>query len=128
MKPTELIGYAGYVVGALIIIFSKVKNDNLADLKQRVEILEKELVYSKDLLDKERKQAQAQHLANRESITELKTQVKLYKDLQLDSIAKTNQEMLEALKASAMIRATEKDEGVLVHTEAANPLSVKVKE
>lgn len=129
MTPLAFIGYATGIVGAILTLMSKVKNDNLVDLKERVAILEKELVYSKAALEKERKEAQNQHVKNREAIAELRTQVKLYKDLQLDSIAKTNSEMLAVLKNSALIAADAKSNGgILVHTEQDNPLDVKVAE
>ena len=35
-------GYVSLVVGAVLVLMSKVKTDNLNDLKERVEILEKE--------------------------------------------------------------------------------------
>lgn len=128
-----MLGYAVGVAGAITVIVSnarkeneKVKDANLKDLKDRVEILEKELVYSKEALEKERKEAQNQHIANREAIAELRAQVKIYKDLQLKDIAETNAEILKALQSSALIKANEQsDGGMLVHTEEASPLDVK---
>lgn len=129
MSIVEIIGFAGYVVGAAIVLASKTKSENLKDLKDRVEILEKELVYSKEALEKERGQAREQHIANRESIAKLQGQVELYKDLQLKSIAETNQQILNTLKNSAIIaQAAAKDGGLLVHTEESSLLDVKVKE
>lgn len=42
MTTLEAIGYVGYIVGAAIILASKIKSNNLKDHKERVEILEKE--------------------------------------------------------------------------------------
>lgn len=82
MKAVEIIGYVGYVIGALVILTSKTKSDNLADLKQRVEILEKEREYANE-----------QHLANQKAISHLEGQLSTYKEIPLKSIAQS----LEAL-------------------------------
>ena len=41
-------GYISLVCSAILVLTSKVKTDNLNDLKERVEILEKELKYAHD--------------------------------------------------------------------------------
>ena len=82
------------VAGAITIIFSKVKNENLKDLKDRVEILEKE-----------REIARKEHIANQKAIGVLEGRVKIYKDLQLKSIADSNKQILDVLKSSALINA-----------------------
>lgn len=102
----SIFGYLVGVGGAITIIFSRVKNENLKDLKERVEILEKELVYSREALEKERVSARDQHVENREAIAKLQGQVELYKDLQLKSIAETNKQILKTLQGSATILAS----------------------
>lgn len=97
MTAWEIIGYAGYVVGAVIVLASKTKSDNLKDLKERVEILEKE-----------RKYADERHLQNQKAISNLEGQLSTYKEIPLKSIAdsltalptlvNSNQQILEALK------------------------------
>ena len=54
---TSIIGYIVGVVGAITVIFSntrkdneKIKNANIKDLRERVEILEKERVEYKQML------------------------------------------------------------------------------
>lgn len=124
----EIIGYAGYVVGAVLILTSQTKTNNMKDLKERVEILENERKYDKELLQSERAEAQKKHIANRESIAKLQGQVEIYKDLQLKSIADTNRQILEVLSKSALIaHNTAQDGGLLVHTNEGSPLDVKVK-
>jgi len=114
----DVAGYFALVVGAVLVLRSKIKTDNLRDLKERVEILEKELVYSKEALEKEREQARQQHVTNREAIARLQAQVELYKDLQLKTIADTDQEILNTLKKSAVIaNDTAHDGGLLVKTK-----------
>ena len=129
MDVLQIIGYAGYVIGAAVILASKTKTDNIKDLKERVEILEKERKYDKELLQTERAEAAKKHVANREAIAKLQGQVEIYKDLQLKSIAETNQRILEVLSKSALIAQTAADSGgVLVHTKEEHPLDVKVTE
>ncbi len=79
MTAIELIGYTGYVVGAAVILASKIKTDNLKDLRDRVEILEKELDYSRKQLEAERKEATKQHIANAKAIGELQKQLSRYR-------------------------------------------------
>lgn len=78
MTPIEIIGYAGYVIGAVVILTSKTKADNLKDLKERVEILEAE-----------RRYADERHLQNQKSISNLEGQLKTYKEIPLKSIAQS---------------------------------------
>lgn len=114
MTALEVIGYAGYVVGGVIILASKTKSDNLKDLKERVEILEKE-----------RQEAREQHVENQKAIANLEGQLSTYKEIPLKSIASSlealpkivdsNSQILETLKGSAVIAA--KDRGVLLNTD-----------
>ena len=132
MTILEVVGYGGYVIGGVIALASKVKNDNLKDLKDRVEILEKEREDYKQLLITEREQSIKQHTENRESIARLEKEVSIYKDLQLSSIAETNKQILETLQGSATILASSTRarakavEQVKSDLEESNPLLVKV--
>lgn len=99
----SLIGYLVGVVGAVTIIFSKVKTDNLNDLKERV-----------DILEKERDEARKQHLENQKAIANLEGQLATYKEIPLKSIAKSldelstsNGKILDRLENSAVL-ATKK--------------------
>ncbi len=118
MTTTEVIGYAGYVVGAVIILASKTKSDNLRDLKERVEILEKE-----------RTEAREQHIENQKAISNLEGQLSTYKEIPLKSIAKSlevlpkivdsNSSILDILKKNADIAENEAHGGgLLVKTKA----------
>lgn len=102
-------GYFALVVGAVLTLMSKVKNDNLADLIQRVQILEKE-----------REDAREQHMENQKAISNLEGQLKTYKEIPLKSIASSlealpkivdsNSQILETLKGSAVIAATDRSQ------------------
>lgn len=121
----DISGYLALVGGAYLILKSKVKTDNLKDLKDRVEILEKE-----------REEARKQHLENQKAIANLEGQLSTYKEIPLKQIAASlselslsNNKILSTLEHSAIIaqQATD-DGGLLVKTKKSNPLSVEVKE
>lgn len=127
----SIIGYAVGVAGAFTIIFSRVKTENLSDLKDRVEILEKE-----------REEARQQHIENQKAIANLEGQLATYKEIPLKSIANSLEELtrnsketsdsnaliLKTLEKSALIKQQDSDDGgLLVKTEKTNPLDVKVK-
>lgn len=94
---TDLLSITGYIIGvggAFAILFSKTKNDNLSDLKDRVEILEQE-----------RDRAREEHLDNQRAIANLNGQLSTYKEVPLKSIASSleqitisNAEILNTLK------------------------------
>lgn len=124
MTAIEIIGYTGYVVGAVIILTSKTKTDNLNDLKERVAILEREREVSRE-----------QHIENQKSIANLQGQLATYKEIPLKSIAsslekltESNTVILDTLTHSAVIaQQASNDGGLLVKTKKTNPLDVKVK-
>ncbi len=128
----SILGYLVGVVGAITVIFSRVKTENLKDLKERV-----------DILEKDREESRVQHIENQKAISNLEGQLSTYKQIPLKSIAqslkdlsesqkdtaRTNGLILKTLDNSATILSGEKhDGGVLVKTEADKPLDVKVKE
>ena len=123
-------GYISLVVGAVFVLMSKVKTDNLNDLKQRVDILEKELQFTRVERDKEKetyrkdlneeiKTRQEMHLQNQKSISNLEGQLATYKEIPLKSIASSlqalpnlldsNNQILETLKNNTIIAATDRD-------------------
>lgn len=86
MTIIEIIGYIGYIAGAVVILTSKAKTANLNDLKDRVEILERELQYSKDETKKYKTFADKRHIENQKAISKLEGQVETYKQIPLQSI------------------------------------------
>lgn len=98
-------GYISLVISAILILTSRVKTANISDLKERVEILEKELKYAHD-----------QHNDNQKAIANLEGQLTTYKEIPLKSIANSldklsysNSQILETLKGSAVIAAKDRD-------------------
>ena len=94
----DIIGFSALVAGSAMILLSKVKTDNLNDLKERVEILEKE-----------REFARQQHIENQKAISNLEGQLSTYKEIPLKSIAKSldklsksNGKILSRLEKSAV--------------------------
>lgn len=92
-------------VVAFYVVRSKVKDENLNDLKERVAILEKE-----------REEAREQHIENQKAIANLEGQLKTYKEIPLKQIANSltelsasNGQILNALQGSALIAATDRD-------------------
>lgn len=101
----NLLTVVTLVAAALILTRSKVRKDNYNDLKERV-----------DILEKEREEARKQHLENQRAIASLEGQLKTYKEIPLkqiaDSLAKladsnaqikdNGEAILETLKTSAI--------------------------
>jgi hypothetical protein len=100
-------------VAALFATRSKVKKDNYNDLKERV-----------DILEKERDEARIQHLENQKAIANLEGQLKTYKEIPLKQIATSlselslsNGQILSVLQNSANVAAKDKAELATQHTE-----------
>jgi hypothetical protein len=116
MDVFEIIGYVGYIAGAVVILTSKTKNDNLNDLKDRV-----------DILEKDRENARVQHLENQKAIANLEGQLSTYKEIPLKSIAasleslpllvQSNEEILKTLNKSATTVASDRNKKVVQHIE-----------
>lgn len=95
----NILGIISLVGGAYLVLMSKIKTDNLNDLKERVEILEKE-----------REFARQQHIENQKAISNLEGQLATYKEIPLKSIAKSldelsksNGKILSRLEKSAVL-------------------------
>lgn len=121
----DILGFATLVFGAGLIILSRIKSENLKDLKDRV-----------GLLEKEREEARIQHVENQKAISNLEGQLATYKEIPLKSIAaslselaSSNNKILSTLEHSALIAQIDADKGgLLVKTKKDNPLTVEVKE
>lgn len=112
----DIAGYAALVVGAILVLASRVKTENLKDLKERVEILERE-----------REEARQQHLENQKAIANLEGQLSTYKEIPLKQIAgsltelsKSNDKILTVLQNSAVIAAKDRDVLVGQHVNEQN--------
>ena len=90
---------------AIYVVRSKIKDENLKDLKERVEILERE-----------RDEARTLHLDNQKAIANLEGQLQTYKDIPLRRIdeslallAISNKNILRVLEGSAVIAAKDRN-------------------
>lgn len=97
----NILGIISLVGGAYLVLMSKIKTDNLNDLKERVAILEKE-----------REFARQQHIENQKAISNLEGQLSTYKEIPLKSIAKSldelsksNGKILSRLEKSGVLAA-----------------------
>jgi len=127
MELTTTISTLGYLVGvagAITVIFSRVKTENLKDLKERV-----------DILERDREEARKQHLENQKSISMLRGKLDAYREIPLkfipealEQLIRSNNLILASLQNSAATLLNEKHgSGLLAKTEQAKPLDVKVK-
>ncbi len=91
----SISGYISLISGAILILASKVKTNNLNDLKERVEILEKEREY-----------AQAKHLENQKAISNLEGQLQTYKEIPLKSIALSLEALPKIVESNDQILST----------------------
>lgn len=112
MKPEtfnairDVAGYLALVVGAVLVLMSKVKSNNLKDLKERVEILEKEREFARE-----------QHIENQKAISNLEGQLASYKEIPLRSIAESLESISKTTKATQVsnnriLETLEKNAGV----------------
>jgi septal ring factor EnvC (AmiA/AmiB activator) len=101
----NLLSLVALAAVAFYVVRSKIKDENLKDLKERVEILERE-----------RDEARVQHVENQKAIANLEGQLSTYKEIPLKQIAeslqelsKSNEKILTVLEGSAIIAATDRD-------------------
>ena len=101
----NILSLTAMAVVAFYVVRSKVKDENLNDLKERVAILEKE-----------REEARSQHIENQKAIANLEGQLKTYKEIPLKAIAaslselsQSNGQILSVLQGSALIAANDRD-------------------
>lgn len=121
-------GYVSIVFSSILVLMSKVKTNNLNDLKERV-----------DILEKEREEAKALNMSNQKAISNLEGQLKTYKEIPLKEIsgslaelASGNHKILNTLQTTASINA--QDRGVLtgnsnqvVHEQVVEHQTIKEK-
>lgn len=118
----NVLSLVALAVVGFYVVRSKVKQENINDLKDRVSILEKE-----------RDEARLQHIENQKAIANLEGQLATYKEIPLKSIAnsleeltKSNESILGSLRSSAVLaKNAQADGGLLVKTKVDNPLDVK---
>ena len=81
----SILGYIAGVMGATILLFSRVRNENMKDLQERVRILESERAVS-----------EKQHLENQKAISNLEGQLQIVKDIPLRKISSSLEEIVKS--------------------------------
>ena len=81
----SILGYIAGVMGATILLFSRVRNENMKDLQERVRILESERAVS-----------EKQHLENQKTISNLEGQLQIVKDIPLRKISSSLEEIVKS--------------------------------
>lgn len=122
MDLFDWTGYLALVGGAILVIFSRVPKQTIADQRELINTLQEQRKADKEQADARIKALEDQHtqdlknhLENSKAIAELQGQVKIYKELALNdlassmsSIAETNKQILELLSASTIVKDTNK--------------------
>lgn len=129
MDPVSIIGYISLAIGSLLAIFSRIPKQTIENQKSLIETYEKRLKALED-------QKEADHktqIENVKAIADLQGQIKVYKELPLQEMAKameeisrvnkgiadSNTEILHTLRSSALIAAEDRLEE---HTETTKTI------
>lgn len=129
MDPLSIAGYIVGIGGSILALLSRIPKQTIENQKSLIETYEKRLKALEDQKDEDRKQ----HIENVRAIAELQGQIKVYKELPLQEMAKameeisevnkgiaeSNQEILKTLKSSALIAAEDRIED---HTETTRTI------
>lgn len=123
MDPISIIGYIVGVGGGILALFSRIPKQTISNQKDLIETYEKRLKALEDQSAEDRRN----HLEQVRAIADLQGQIKVYKELPLqematamqrisqvnETIAKSNEQILKTLNASAIIAAG--DRSTLLH-------------
>lgn len=123
MDPIAIIGYISLIVGSILALFSRLPKQTIENQKDLIETYEKRLKALEDQSAEDRRN----HLEQVKAIADLQGQIKVYKELPLqematamqrisqvnETIAKSNEQILKTLNASAVIAAG--DRSTLLH-------------
>lgn len=112
MNIFEVGGYIALVFSAGLTVFSQLPKQTIKNQKDVIESYEKRLQTLEDQKDEDRKQ----HIESIKAIAELQGQINVYKELPLQEMAAamheisvSNKEILNTLKRSVIVNATEGD-------------------
>ena len=117
MDIFAIAGYASLVVSSIIVIFSRVPKQTIQDQRELINTLQEQRAADKEQSDARIKALEDQHdedtkmhFENAKAIADLQGQVKIYKELALQDMAKsmtaiaeTNQKILELLSTSTIV-------------------------
>jgi hypothetical protein len=129
MDPVSIIGYISLGLGSLLAIFSRIPKQTIENQKSLIETYEKRLKALEDQKEEDHKT----QIENVKAIADLQGQIKVYKELPLQQMAKameeisrvnkaiadSNTEILRTLKSSALIAAEDRLEE---HTETTKTI------
>lgn len=97
MDPISIIGYISLILGSVLAIFSRIPKQTIENQKELIATYEKRL----KALEDQREEDKKQHIDNVKAIAELQGQIKVYKELPLNEMAKAMQEISEVNKTIA---------------------------
>lgn len=112
MDPISLIGYVVGIGGGILALFSRIPKQTITNYEQLSIAQEKRIA----ALEEQSKVDHKNHLENIKAIADLQGQIKVYKELPLQEMAKaieSNRQILLSLQRSAMIAS--EDRSTLLH-------------
>ena len=123
MDPIAIIGYISLAVGSALALFSRIPKQTITNYEQLSIAQEKRIA----ALEEQSKIDHKNHLENIKAIADLQGQIKVYKELPLQEMAKamqdisdgnkaiaeSNRQILISLQSSAMIAS--QDRSTLLH-------------
>lgn len=123
MDPIAIIGYISLLVGSILALFSRIPKQTITNYEQLSVAQEKRI----KALEDQSKIDHKNHLENIKAIADLQGQIKVYKELPLQEMAKamqdisdgnkaiaeSNRQILISLQSSAMIAS--EDRSTLLH-------------
>lgn len=129
MDPLSLIGYIVGVGGGILALFSRIPKQTITNQKELIDTYEKRIT----ALEQQKEEDHKTQLENVRAIADLQGQIKVYKELPLQemaramqeisevnkTIAESNTEILKTLRGSALIAAEDRLE---THTETTQTI------
>lgn len=120
MEPTSIIGYIAFIAGAALAVFSRIPKQTITNYVELSTAQEKRI----DALEKQAKVDRQNHMENIKAIADLQGQIKVYKELPLQEMAKamqdisevnkliaaSNQQILKTLESSVIIAADDRSD------------------
>lgn len=120
MNAVSLIGYLALIIGSILALFSRIPKQTITNYEQLTTALKGRI----EALEEQSKVDHQNHLENIKAIADLQGQIKVYKELPLQAmakamqdisdvnrvIAKSNEIILKTLKESAITLAKENSE------------------
>ena len=97
MDPIAIIGYISLAVGSILALFSRIPKQTITNYEQLSVAQEKRIA----ALEEQSKVDHKNHLENIKAIADLQGQIKVYKELPLQEMAKAMQDISDGNKAIA---------------------------